>query len=65
MRVSLARTPCELNPLTIRPRAWILADPMLRLLLALLPTLRVALRSRRDLVTENLALRQQLATLAS
>jgi putative transposase len=38
---------------------------MLRLLLALLPTLRSALRSRRDLVLENLALRQQLATLAS
>ena len=38
---------------------------MLRLLVALLPTLRAALRSRRDLVIENLALRQQLATLAS
>ena len=37
---------------------------MLRLLMALLPTLRSALRSRRDLVVENLALRQQLATLA-
>jgi len=31
---------------------------------ALLPTLRSVLRSRRDLVVENLALRQQLATLA-
>jgi putative transposase len=38
---------------------------MLRLFLALLPTFRSALRSRRDLVIENLALRQQLATLAS
>ena len=38
---------------------------MLRLLVALLPTLRAALRSRRNLVVENLALRQQLATLAS
>jgi len=37
---------------------------MLRLLVALLPTLRSALRTRRDLVVENLALRQQLATLA-
>ena len=36
---------------------------MLRLLVALLPTFRSALRSRRDLVIENLALRQQLATL--
>ena len=46
------------------PWAWILAGSMLRLLVALLPTLRSALRSRRDLVVENLALRQQLATLA-
>ena len=38
---------------------------MLRLLVALLPTLRSAMHSRRDLVVENLALRQQLATLAS
>jgi transposase InsO family protein len=37
---------------------------MLRLLVALLPTLCSALRSRRDLVFENLALRQQLVTLA-
>jgi hypothetical protein len=36
---------------------------MLRLLVALLPTLRSAMRSRRDLVVENLALRQQLVTL--
>jgi len=37
---------------------------MLRLLVTLLPTLRSALRSLRDLVVENLALRQQLDTLA-
>ncbi len=38
---------------------------MLRLLVALLPTLRSAMRSRRDLVIDNLALRQQLSTFAS
>jgi len=38
---------------------------MLRLLAALLPTLFSAMRSRRHLVIENLALRQQLATFAS
>ena len=43
--------------------AWILRS-MLRLLVALLPTLRSALRAHRDLVVENLALRQQLATVA-
>jgi len=37
---------------------------MLRLLVALLPTLRSALRTGRNLVPENLALRQQLVTLA-
>jgi putative transposase len=37
---------------------------MLRLLVALLPTLFSAMRSRRHLVIEHLALRQQLATLA-
>jgi len=36
---------------------------MLRLLVALLPTLRSAMLSRRNLVVENLALRQQLVTL--
>ena len=36
---------------------------MLRLLVALLPTLFSAMRSRQHLVIENLALRQQLATL--
>jgi putative transposase len=51
--------------LTIYPRAEILAGSMLRLLVALLPTLRSALRFRRDLMVENLALRQQLATLVS
>jgi putative transposase len=50
--------------LTISPRAWILTGSMLRLLVALLPTLLSAMRSRRHLVIENLALRQQLATLA-
>ncbi len=37
---------------------------MVRLLAALVSALRSAFRSRRDLVLENLALRQQLATLA-
>jgi hypothetical protein len=37
---------------------------MLRLLVALLPTLCSVPRSRRDLVIENLPLRQQLASLA-
>jgi transposase InsO family protein len=37
---------------------------MLRLLAAVLPTLLSAMRSRRDLVLENLALRQQLVILA-
>jgi len=63
--LSFARTPSALEPLTIQPGDWILAGSMLRLLVVLLPTLRSALRSRRDLVVENLALRQQLATLAS
>lgn len=35
---------------------------MLRLLVALAPAIRSAMRSRRDLFLENLALRQQLAT---
>jgi putative transposase len=38
---------------------------MLRLLAALLPTVRSAIRSRQELLLENLALRQQLATLVS
>jgi putative transposase len=46
-------------------RGQVLSGSMLRLLVALLPTLRSAMRSRRDLVIENLALRQQLGTLAS
>ncbi len=37
---------------------------MLRLLVALLPTLFSAMRSRRHLVIENLALRQQLVIVA-
>ena len=61
----VATTSSALKPLTIRARAWILAGSMLRLLVAVLPTLRSALRFRRDLVVENLALRQQLATLVS
>jgi hypothetical protein len=49
--------------LTISPRVWILPGSMLRLLVAFLPTLLSAVRSRRHLVIENLALRQQLVTL--
>jgi len=59
-----AKTPSALETLTISARAWILPGSMLRLLVALLPTFLTAMRSRRDLVIENLALRQQLATLA-
>jgi hypothetical protein len=62
--LSLAKTPSALEPLTISPRARILPGSMVRLLVALLPTLFSAMRSRRHLVIENLALRQQLATLA-
>jgi putative transposase len=65
VRLSFARTPSCAESLTILPWAWILPGSMLRLLVALLLTLRSAVRSRRDLVFENLALRQQLATLAS
>jgi hypothetical protein len=60
--LSFATTPSALKPLTIRARTRILPGSMLRLLVALLPTLRSAMRSRRDLVVENLALRQQLVT---
>jgi len=63
--VSLATSPSGPEPLTILSRAWILPGSMLRLLVALLPTLFSAMRSRRHLVIENLALRQQLATFAS
>ena len=59
----LAKTPTEPKPLTILPRAPMVPGSMLRLLVARLPTLRSSMRSRRDLVLENLALRQQLATL--
>ena len=58
-----SRTPSASESLTIPPGAWILPGLMLRLLVALLPTLFSAMRSRRHLVIENLALRQQLATL--
>jgi len=63
-RLSLALTPSAPEPLTIPSRAGILPGSMIRLLAALLPTLLAAMRSRRDLVLENLALRQQLVTLA-
>ena len=56
--LSLAKTPSAMEPLTILPGA------MPRLLAALLPTLLSAMRSRRHLVIENLALRQQLLALA-
>jgi len=62
--LSLATSPSRPELLTISPRAWILPGSMLRLLVALLPTLFSAMRSRQHLVIENLALRQQLATLA-
>jgi len=62
--LSVAKAPSALEPLPILPRAWILPGAMLRLLVALLPTLRSAMRSRRDLVIGNLTLRQQLVTLA-
>jgi hypothetical protein len=63
-RACLAQTPSALDPLTILPRAGILPGSTLRLLVALLSTLVSAMRSRRHLVIENLALGQQLATLA-
>ena len=47
-----------MDPLTILLRAWILTGSMLRLLAALLPTLLSAMRSRRDVLLENLVLRQ-------
>jgi len=59
-----ATTSSLAKPLTIQAGAWNLPGSMLRLLAALLPTLLSAMRSRRHLVIENLALRQQLATLA-
>ncbi len=49
--------------MTILPWDWTLPGSVLRLFVALLPTLRSALRSRRDLVVENLVLRQQLVAL--
>lgn len=39
-RLWFARTPSALKPLTIGPKAWILSGSMLRLFVALLPTLR-------------------------
>jgi hypothetical protein len=63
-RVELARTWSVLAPLTIRPEAWTLAGSLLRLLVAILPTLRAALRSRRAPAVEDLAIRERLANLA-
>jgi hypothetical protein len=63
-RLCLANTSSGLEPLTITPTAGILPGSMLRLFVALLPTLLSAMRSRRHLVIENLALRQQLVILA-
>jgi hypothetical protein len=48
--------------LTIRRRAAILGGLVLRLLVALTPTIRSAMRSPVTFFFENLALRQQLAT---
>jgi hypothetical protein len=62
--LSLALAPSKLTPLTIRPRTRSLPGSTLRLLVALLPTLRSATLSRRDLVVESLALRQQPVTRA-
>ena len=58
--LSLAKTPPAPKSLTILSRAGILPGSMLGLLVALLPTLFSAMRSRRHLVIEKLALRQQL-----
>jgi hypothetical protein len=63
-RLSLATSPSGPELLTISHRAWILPRSMLRLLVAFLPTLFSAMRSRRHLVIENLALRQRPATVA-
>ncbi len=63
-RLSLAKTPSAPTSFTISPSAWTLPGSMLRLLVALLQTLFSAMRSRRHLVIENLALRQQLAIVA-
>ncbi len=64
-RLWFARTPSFPKPLTILLMALILPASMLRLFSALVPVFRSAISSRRDLVLENLALRQQLATLVS
>lgn len=55
--LSLATIPSALEPLTILPRARILPGSMLRLLGALLPTLRSDLGSPRDRVVEPPVLR--------
>ncbi|MCX5914306.1 MAG: hypothetical protein NTV04_20530 [Deltaproteobacteria bacterium] len=51
--------------MTIQPWARILPGSMLCLLVTLLPILRSAMRSRHDLVVENLALGHRLVTLAA
>jgi hypothetical protein len=56
LRLCLAMTPSKLNPLTIRPWTRSLPGSMFRLLVALLPTLRSAMRSQRDPIIENLAI---------
>ena len=57
VHLSLAKTPSAMEPLTIPPRARILPGPMLRLLGALLPTLRSDRGSQRDRVVEPPVLR--------
>jgi hypothetical protein len=46
-------TPSWLKPLTIRPRTRTVPGSMLRLLVTLLPTVRSAMLSRRDLLSRN------------
>jgi hypothetical protein len=54
-RLALATSPSGPERLTTSHRAWILPRSMLRLLVALLPTLFSAMRSRLDLAIENWA----------
>ena len=62
--MSIAKIPSAPEPLTVFPRAPMVGGSILRLLVALLPTLLSVMRSRRDLVLENLAPDQQRVTLA-
>jgi hypothetical protein len=60
------RVPCRWPKYRSRRWTWVAGQASLRsksLVLALLGTLRAALKARTDLVLENLALRQQLALL--